>query len=254
MRAIFLFAFVVLAAYSCMDNAEKPRVEYSEDAIKPITMDEVMSDTTKTIVATLPVYFDSTTVLLQPSGLINIKEIKDMSVLGRLSYPIESKSYREKTKDSDFHLGAIYADQLSGQISNIYFDDLTNNVQRLLTEDYISISQVVYLREIAKKTGRDYLIYFVYDRDTNRDGKLNSGDILTLYMSNLDGSGFVKISKDNHQLADYKLVVIANRYYFTTIEDVNRDGYFNKGDKYNYYYIDFSQESYEIVEYNPVNR
>lgn len=252
MRSVLLITFVFLFICSCKDVQERPKVDYNNNEGQTLTMEDVVSDTTKAIVATLPLSFDSTNVLIQPSGLVNIKDIKDFAVLERLSYPIESKSsLRGKSSEPDFYTSEIYGDKLSGQMSNVYFDDLSTNTQRLLTNDYISISRIVYLREIAKKTDKHYLVYFVYDKDTNRDGKLSSEDILSLYISSLDGIGFAKITKDNHELLNYRLVAQANRYYFTTLEDVNKDGYFNKGDKYNYYYIDFSVVPYKVVEYKP---
>jgi len=253
MRSVLLFGFLFLVTSSCRDNSERPKVDYSDENVQTLTMDDVVSDTTKAIVATLPLAFDSTNVLIQPSGLVNIKDIKDFAISERLSYSIETK-VRGKTTEPNFYMNnmnRIYGDELSGQISNVYFDDLSTNTQRLLTNEYVFISHIIYLREIAKKTDRHYLLYFVYDRDTNRDGKLNAEDILSLYISNLDGTGFSKVTKDNHELLNYRLIPLANRYYYTTIEDVNKDGYFNKGDKYNYHYIDFSVEPYRVIEYKP---
>lgn len=252
MRSLLFTVAVFLVVFSCRDMQERPKVDYNNNEGQTLTIEDVVSDTTKAIVATLPLCFDSTNVLIQPSGLVNIRNIKDLAVLDRISYPSENKSsYRGKSSESDFHVSGIYGNELSGQMTNVYFDDLSTNTQRLLTTDYIFMSRITYLREIAKNTDKHYLLYFVYDKDTNRDGKLNSQDILSLYISKLDGTGFSKITSDNHELLNYRPVPFANRYYFTTIEDINKDGYFNKGDKYNYYYIDFSVDPYKIVEYKP---
>lgn len=251
MRLLSILLFVSLALYSCGENAEKPKVDYNQTEATPLTIEDAVSDTTKTMVATLPLSFDSTNVLLQPSGLVNIKDIKNSDFFRLDKGDYASSMRKDKYEEPDFYANGIYNDVLSGQISNIYFDDLATNTQTILTKDYISISRVMYQRQIAKNVGRHYLLYFVYDKDTNRDGKLDSDDILSLYISNLNGTGFTKVTRENQELSDRMLLERANRYYFTTIEDVNKDGHFDKGDKYNYYYIDFSADPYRVVEYNP---
>lgn len=248
MRFIVFLTTVLLFISSCIEKREAPKIDYNHTETDSLTIEDAISDTTKTIIATLPLSFDSTNVLIQPSGLVNIKNIKSTDIYNSISSLPDKKS---RGKEPEFHSNGIYGDELSGKMSNVYFDDLTTNTQVLLTNSLISIHRIVYLREIAKKTGKDYLIYFVYDKDTNRDGELDSNDILSLYISKLDGKDFTKITLGSHELLNTKLISLANRYYFTTIEDINKDGHLNKEDKYHYYYIDFSADSYKIVEYDP---
>lgn len=248
MRYILFSIVILLFTISCTKEQEVPRIDYSETESDILTIEDAISDTTKTIVATLPLNFDSTNVLIQPSGLININEVKSGNILSRLSYPDK----KVRGAESDFYSNGIHGDELSGKISNIYFDDLTSNTQHLLTNKLISIYRVIYLRKIAKSMNKNYLLYFVYDKDTNRDGKLDSDDISSIYISKLEGTEFKKITSDNHELMNSQFVPLANRYYFTTIEDINKDGHFGKEDKFHYYYIDFSTESYKVTEYNPI--
>lgn len=249
MKHILFLAVVVLLAslFSCTGNQDAPRIDYSAGNTDSLTIESVISDTTKAIIATLPLYFDSTNVLIQPSGLISIKDIYKADIYDRI---YESKmSSRER--EPEFYANNINGDILSGIMSNIYFDDLNTNTKHLLTNQLISIQRVVYLREIAKNTDRHYLLYSLYDKDTNRNRKLDQNDILSLYISELNGTNFRKITSENHQLLNTKLISFANRYYYTTIEDINKDGHFDKEDKYHYYYIDFSSEPYQVVPYNP---
>ena len=249
MRIVVYIISVLLFAHSCTGSQEAPKIDYNDAQADSLTLEKTIADTTKTIIATLPLSFDSTSVLLQPSGLINIKDIKEASILSSISYSEE----KSRKKEPDFYASGIYKDELSGKLSNIYFDDLTTNTQRLLTDKLLSIYRVIYLRDISKKTNKDFLLYFVNDKDTNRDSKLDSDDILSLYISTLSGTGFNKITQDNHELINTKLIPLASRYYFTTIEDIDKDGHFSKKDKYHYYYIDFSAEPYKVIEYNPTN-
>jgi hypothetical protein len=249
MRIVVYIITILLFAHSCTRNQEVPKIDYNNVQADSLTLEKTIADTTKTIIAALPLSFDSTYVLLQPSGLINIKDIKEASILSSISYSEE----KSRKKEPEFYSSGIYGDELSGKISNIYFDDLTTNTQRLLTNKLLAIYKVIYLRDISKKTNKDFLLYFVYDKDTNHDGKLDSDDILSLYISKLSGVEFNKITLDNHELISTKLIPLANRYYFTTLEDIDKDGHFSKKDKYHYYYIDFSADPYHVVEYNPTN-
>jgi hypothetical protein len=45
----------------------------------------------------------------------------------------------------------------------------------------------------------------MYDVDTNRDGKLDTSDIKSLYLSDISGKNFTKISA-NFQECDWNLV------------------------------------------------
>ncbi len=254
MRILYLL-IITLTLLACRRNQQQPpKIDYDASG-RPdsLTIQDISADTTKTLIATFPVYFDSTNVLIQPSGLVHIQDIKKgrLSLDNLSSYMKESKT--GKYKEEDFYISGINNDNLSGQITNLYFDDLQNNRQQLLTSKIVNISNIIYLRDIFKKTGKQYLLYSVYDKDSNRDGKLNSDDILSLYISNLDGSGFNKITKENQEYSGGKLILLAQRFYFTTIEDISKDGKFGKEDMYYYHYIDFSTDSYKVVEYNPLN-
>jgi hypothetical protein len=46
----------------------------------------------------------------------------------------------------------------------------------------------------------------MFDADTNRDGKLDSSDIKSLYLSEISGKRFTKVSMDLQELIDWKLI------------------------------------------------
>ncbi len=43
-----------------------------------------------------------------------------------------------------------------------------------------------------------------------------------------------------------------NRLYFRTIEDINKDGEFDKEDIVHYKYIDLDTDNMKLIEYNPI--
>lgn len=89
------------------------------------------------------------------------------------------------------------------------------------------------------------------DKDTNRDGKIDSNDIKTLYISEINGNNFTKLSADLEELIDWNTIEVQNRLYFRTIEDINKNGSFDKNDLMHYYYVDLKNPMWEAVKYSP---
>ena len=210
-----------------------------------LSMDSMASDTSKVLMASLPVYFDSTHVLIHHIGFENIRE---KGFRSKVEYSKSGSSYDDSY---GFWFNKEY-DSFSGSIVNLYFENTETGEQRLLTDKALNITSMTYQRALAKKSGRHYLIYQVYDMDYNGDGKLNHNDIPALYVSTLDGKDFTKITPDFHAYVDGRMIGMNQRYYFRTYEDINKNCRFdNKVDKYHYFYIDFSSALYKVVEYNP---
>lgn len=211
-----------------------------------LSMDSLASDTSKVLMASLPVFFDSTTVLIHTIGFETIRE-KNLRI--KMEY---SKSNSYGDDGYGFWFNKDY-DSFWGNIVNLYFENTETNEQRMLTDKALNITVAVYQRALAKKTGRHYLIYQVYDMDYNGDGRLDYNDIPALYVSTLDGKYFTKITRDFHAYVDGHMIVMNQRYYLRTYEDLNKNCRFDEGtDKYHYYYIDFSISPYKVVEYNPL--
>ncbi|MCF6351926.1 MAG: hypothetical protein L3J06_02845, partial [Cyclobacteriaceae bacterium] len=62
----------------------------------------------------------------------------------------------------------------------------------------------------------------------------------------------IKLSPNGHQLLDWELVSAANRVYFRTIEDVDRNGTFDKKDTFNHYFVSLKDDAFEAVEIFPL--
>ncbi|MDR1089506.1 MAG: hypothetical protein LBL79_00380 [Prevotella sp.] len=58
--------------------------------------------------------------------------------------------------------------------------------------------------------------------------------------------------KENVQYNDNEWIRPLYRYYFRTVEDSNNDGFFDIKDKIHHYYIEFKDQGYRVVEYDPL--
>lgn len=245
MRKLITILGIVLIFVSC--GTKQAKIDYDkENKADSITIESILADTSKTLVAELPVYFDSTDYLIHPIGLISRDDWGNKKLINRDSY------YSSDYSNQEFYVDNYSQDYFSGNITNIVFENLKDRKQSLLTDKVINISYVQYLRDLSKKINRHYILYSAVDKDYNHDGKLDYQDVNSLYISRLDGTNFEKITKNFHNYNDGKLIIQDLKYYYRTTEDINRDGLFDKKDKYHYYFIDFSGDPYKIVEYNPI--
>jgi hypothetical protein len=238
---------IVLILSSC--GKRQPRIDYNNPNITDsLTMDSLVADTSKVLIAELPVYFDSTDFLIHPVGLVSLNETDDKRILKIDSYSGSDYS------NSGFSVNTYKDDYFSGNITNLVFEDLKTHNQTLLTDKVLNITHVQYLRDLSKKIKRHYILYTVIDKDMNNDKRLDYQDINSLYISKIDGSNFKKVTENFHEYNSGKLIIQDLKYYFRTIEDIDKDGDFTKVDKYHYYYIDFANDDYRIIEYNPLKQ
>lgn len=236
-RLFFTFCATSLML-SC--TQDKPKINHERLIDTIAVLDDRLKDSTKVLVADLPIQFDSTDVLLFAIGLVDLQD-RGSLIKG------SSGSY----SSSDFSSGYFNSDNLTGDFINIVFQNKDGS-ERALTDKKMRIRRVMFLREIFTLTKNAYLIYSVSDRDTNGDQTLDYQDLEALYISNIDGTAFKKLNKELHELYDWSSVKGQRKLYFRTLEDKNKDGLLNNKDKFHYYYIDFSKEEYAIIEYNPV--
>lgn len=253
MKKLILTITAVSLLIACGDK-KTPQVIYDENVSDTLTMENVLEDTTKVLVTGMPIYLDSVGVsqLIHPIGWDDVYVEKNYGRIGgSVGYSGFGKSKMEES-EYGFRVQTDGRDYISGQMVNLIFENLENGKQRILTDRVLVIHNVSYLRDLAKKSNRHYLLYTVCDKDYNRDGKLDYNDMSAYYMSNIDGTNFTKITQDYHYFDVSKLVLQNNKYYFRTLEDVNKDGVFNKKDKYHYYYINLMDGDFTPVEYFPL--
>lgn len=246
MRKLFSFLAVSTFLFISCDDTRRPQVVYDDTKSDTLTVENMLEDTTKVLVAGMPIYLDSTEVLIHPIGWVDVYAEY---------YSFRTKSSMTKNvKDSQYSF-SVYSndkDHISGQMVNLIFEDMKTGTKHKLTDRAMKIFTVSYLRNVWRNTGKQYLLYSVIDKDYNRDGKLDGLDMTSYYMSNLDGTKFTKITEDYHYFDTDQLILKNNKYYFRTLEDVNKDGVFNKKDKYHYYYLDLAHDGFSPVEYFPL--
>lgn len=220
--ALFLLAGML---FSCSEP-RVPGIVAGDEPANVQTMDSLMEDTTKVLNVHLPSLVDSARQIL----------VHEIYLETRLN--LDDRSYSKK-------------EYIGGQINiaNLIFEDVINQKKHLLTDNQINISSYSQLRD---KAGNRYFLYRVIDRDYNKDGKMNSADVESLYISNIDGTSFSKLTKGNEEVKDCKWLNILDRYYFTTLEDSDKNGFFDIKDKMHHYYIQFNSGGYNVLEYNPL--
>ena len=239
MKKIFLtLAIVAFTIFSCKNEPEKPKVSY-EDSIKT-KKNITKEDTTKIEIADLPIQFAGTNVLLFPIGKIKWSRTE--------KYAFESSG----DENENFKISNNNDNEISGFLNNIKFQTIGQDTIKPLSDKKIMIQSVTYLKEFATKTKKQFLVYAMEDADTNKDGTIDANDINTLYLSDINGNRFTKISKDFQELIDWQLLLSTNRLYFRTIEDTNKNGLFDKDDNIKYQYIDLFSADWKVLEYNPM--
>ncbi len=87
--------------------------------------------------------------------------------------------------------------------------------------------------------------------DTNKDGRLDSSDIKSLYISTISGQRFTKLSADFQELIDWKIIESKSTLYFRTIEDTNKNGEFDAEDKLQYYVVNLMDKDWKVISYKP---
>ena len=222
--------------FSCKKEVETPKVIYenpSKVVIVPI------DDTTKIEVADLPIQMEGTNYLLFPIGQLSVSDKNyDSSSRGGNQLNYKVSNYSEY--------------QITGFLRNVKMQQIGKDSIKTLTDKDIVIQSITYLKSIADKTKQQILVYVIEDMDTNKDLTLDDNDIKCLYLSDISGNRFIKISVDFQELIDWNVVESINRLYFRTIEDTDKNGEFDKKDKLHYHYINLSNKDWKSNEYNPI--
>lgn len=230
-----VLAFILLLV-GCKEETEKPKVIY-ENTSKELSEPKI--DTSKMLVADLPIQMEGTSVLLFPIGEFTVAN-------GR------SKAKYSSSERESFVVSNSNEYEITGYLSNMKFQQIGSDSLKVLTDKPVLIERVTYLKSIADKTKKQFLVYVLEDMDSNKDGKLDSNDIKDLYISAIDGSNFKKLSVEFQEFIDWNVIDSQNRLYFRTIEDINKNGAFDKDDKVHYQYVDLLSKDLKVVEYNPI--
>ncbi|AOZ98229.1 MULTISPECIES: CREC-EF hand family protein [Flavobacterium] len=235
---IVLINIAILLLVSCKKEVEKPKVIYNST-----NNDKSMTkiDSTQIAIADLPIQMEGTNYLIHPVGDLRVYEKGTKVKYGSSS-----------VIDLSFTVSNLGDDEITGYLQNLKFQKIDSDSIKSLTDKPALILTVTYLKAIADKTNKQILVYTMYDVDTNKDGKLDTSDIKSLYLSDISGENFTKISADFQELIDWNLIESKNRLYFRTVEDTNKNGQFDKNDVVQYGYINLLAKDWEVVNYEPI--
>lgn len=226
---------LAITLVGCKKEEEtKPKVIY-QDPSKSKT--EVPEDTTQIEIADLPIQMEGTNYLIHPIGTVS----SDKKAL--------KASYDSGTGYTVSNYGEY---QITGYLQNLKFQEIGKDTLYALTDKNILIETATYLKSTADKTKKQLMVYSLADMDTNKDNKLDNNDIKSLYLSDIAGKNFAKLSTDFQELIDWNVIDAKSRLYFRTIEDTNKNGEFDKEDKVHYFYVNLLDKEWKATEYKPI--
>lgn len=229
---------IIGSLVSCKDEAQKPKVIY--DAANKANV-VTKTDSTQIEVADLPIQMEGTDYLIHPVGDLRVFEKGTKGRYGSSS-----------VNDVSFTISNLGEYEITGYLQNLKFQKTDSDSIRSLTDKPALILTATYLKTVADKTKNQIMVYTLADSDTNKDGKIDGGDIKTLYLSDISGENFTKVSEDFQELVDWSLIDSKSRLYFRTIEDTNQNGQFDKNDVLHYSYIDLASKKWEVKNYKPI--
>jgi hypothetical protein len=232
---LYISLIVVVGFVSCKkEEAEKPKVTYETTSkVKP----QVVVDTNQIEVADLPINMEGTNFLIHPIGVISGK-----------GKGIKSSSDSEVS----FTVSNYGEYQITGYLKNLKFQEIGKDTIYALTDKPILIETATYLKTFADKSKQQLLVYSLADMDTNKDGKLDSSDIKSLYISTISGQKFTKLSVDFQELVDWKIIESKNILYFRTIEDTNKNGELDAEDSLKYQFVNLLDKDWKVISYKPI--
>lgn len=223
---------------SCREEVQKPKVIYdTTNKAKEITK----TDSTQIEIADLPIQMEGTSYLIHPVGDVRVFERGSKARYGSSS-----------VNDISFTISNLGEFEITGYLQNLKFQKTDSDSLKPLSDKPVLILTATYLKALADKSLHQIMVYTLTDADTNKDGKIDTGDIKTLYLSDISGKNFTKVSADYEELVDWSLVESKNRLYFRTIQDTNQNGQFDKNDVLHYNYIDLTAKNWEVKSYKPI--
>ncbi|WP_431242856.1 hypothetical protein ACQ9BO_24545 [Flavobacterium sp. P21] len=234
----YIALVIIGTAMSCKDEVKKPKVIYDASNKASVV---AKTDSTQIEIADLPIQMEGTNYLIHPVGDLRVYEKGSKARYGSSS-----------VNDVSFTISNLGEYEITGYLQNLKFQKVDSDSIRPLSDKPVLILTATYLKTVADKTQNKVMVYTLTDSDTNKDGKIDTGDIKTLYLSNISGENFTKVSPDLQELVDWSLIESKNRLYFRTIEDTNQNGQFDKNDVLHYNYIDLTSKKWEVKSYKPI--
>jgi hypothetical protein len=236
MKINIVITSIFMLLYSCKEQPEPPKVIYEKGTPQAT---QIAVDTTSFKVADLPILMEGTKYMIFPVGDIRV-------------FDSERASYgSSKTSHESYAISNYNRFEITGYFDNLKFQHVDSLNSKFLTDKKIQIQTATYLDQIALKTKKQLFIYTLVDADTNNDGKINQKDIKSIYISKANGSSFTKLSEEFHELIDWNIIEVQNKLYFRSIEDINKNGAFDKEDKVHYHVVHLLEREWKAIKYDP---
>ncbi len=231
-----LSLIVLVSIVSCKKDVATPKVSYDENKNSQSTTPK---DSSEFKVADLPILIEGTHYLIHPIGDVRV-------------YDIEGKAYgSSKANQISYAISNYNQNEITGYFDNLHFQHIDSTAIQPLTTKKVQIQTATFLNTMAAKTKKQIMVYTLVDADTNKDGEINQNDIRSLYLSTTSGKEFTKISTDFQEVIDWNIIEAQNRLYFRSIEDVNKNGAFDKNDKVHYHYVNLVANEWKVETYTP---
>ncbi|GAA4275967.1 hypothetical protein GCM10022259_06910 [Aquimarina mytili] len=164
--------------------------------------------------------------------------------------PISTQNARDKSR---YSAKSYYADSYPNYWNLIFFD-IKSGKTKLLTQKKTRIldftTNFKNVGPILKKS----VLYKAGDTDYNLDKKLTYVDPNQLFISDIDGNNFSRLSPINENLIEYEIVPNTDKIIFRTLRDSNGNKEFDEKDEKIWYLIDLSTKSKAVEILNQEKR
>nr|WP_305069583.1 hypothetical protein [Flavobacterium covae] len=128
-KKILYFLPFIISLGSCKEE-EKPKVKYDR-YVKQV---EIKKDTTRLLVADLPIYFSSSNVLIYPMGELRVSDLKKGNYDG------------DKMDMNGFNVSNVLDEELTGYLQNVKFQEIGKDSLHVLTDKSVLIERMTYLK------------------------------------------------------------------------------------------------------------
>jgi hypothetical protein len=174
----------------------------------------------------------NTTVQPTPQQNINYGDLIIKEQSDYLMIPVIST---EQKPDKKIDYSLSRSSERYETIHNFIFYQKQDGATNLLFKKKVIINFFDFLEtKIVGKTPTRLWLYQIIEQDTNADKKLNSGDAILGYISDLSGKNLVQVTPNNTQLLKWVIVPSQNALFLKIIKDSNKDQKFTAKDQTNF--------------------
>ncbi|MEP0479902.1 MAG: hypothetical protein ABJD23_06785, partial [Nonlabens sp.] len=128
-------------------------------------------------------------------------------------------------------------------------DIQTGNKINVINEEITITSATIY-NKLENNPRVEFVLYNGHNLDTNKDQQLDYNDLSALFISDLDGTNFTKLTEDFEEFNGQRFIIENDKLYFQTQKDVNGNGIFDSSDNYRNYVVDLTASVKKAVRYD----